>query len=120
VNKNEFMEFVTEQMSALGGVTARAMFGGYGLYCDGLFIAIVTGDKLYFKADALTQPDFEARGLRRFGYEARGKAVHLRYYEAPAEVFDDGQAMREWGLKALGAAVRARRPAKADTPARGS
>jgi len=32
------------------------------------------------------------------------------YYEAPTEVFDDGQAMRDWGRLALQAAVRARKP----------
>ena len=108
--RSEFLEFVTEQMAGLGAITSRRMFGGHGIYCEGLFIAIISGDKLYFKADALTQPDFEARGLRRFGYSARGKAVQLMYYEAPAEVFDEAQAMRDWGRLALDAAVRARQP----------
>lgn len=109
-SRNEFAEFVIGQMAGLGTITARRMFGGHGLYCDGLFIAIITGDTLYLKADAQTQADFEARGLPRFGYSAGGKAVQLRYYEAPAEVFDEPQAMRDWGRLALAAAVRARKP----------
>lgn len=108
---SEFLEFVTEQMAGLGAIASRRMFGGHGLYCDGLFIAIISHDKLYFKADAQTQPEFEARGLQRFGYSARGKAVQLMYYEAPAEVFDEAQAMRGWGRLALQAAARARQPA---------
>lgn len=106
--RSEFLALVTEQLAGLGTITARRMFGGQGLYCDGLFIAIISGEKLYFKADAPTQPEFEARGLPRFGYRARGKAVQLMYYEAPAEVFDEAQAMRHWGRLALAAAVRAR------------
>ena len=110
--RNEFLDFVIEQMAGLGAVTARAMFGGHGLYCNGLFIAIVADDTLYFKADARSQPRFEERGLPRFEYQARGKTVQLMYYEAPAEVHDDGQAMVEWGQLALAAAVRARQPAR--------
>ena len=109
-SRSEFLEFVTGQMAGLGAIASRRMFGGHGLYCDGLFIAIVTGGRLYFKADAQTQPAFEARGVRRFAYSARGRAVQLMYYEAPTEVFDDGQAMRDWGRLALQAAVRARKP----------
>lgn len=106
--RSEFLALVTEQLAGLGTITARRMFGGQGLYCDGLFIAIISGEKLYFKVDAQTQPEFEARGLPRLGYRARGKTVQLMYYEAPAEVFDEAQAMRDWSRLALAAAVRAR------------
>lgn len=109
---SEFLELVTGQMAGLGTITSRRMFGGHGLYCDGLFIAIISDDKLYFKADVQTQPKFEAHGLPRFGYSARGKAVQLMYYEAPAEVFDEAQAMRDWGRLALEAAVHARQPGR--------
>jgi DNA transformation protein len=109
---NEFLSLVVDQMASLGTISTRAMFGGHGIYCDGLFIAIITSDKLYFKADAQTQAVFEARGLRRFGYSARGKAVQLMYYEAPPEVFDEVQAMRDWGRHALQAAARARKPVR--------
>jgi len=108
--RQAFADFVAEQMASLGAITVRRMFGGHGLYCDGLFIAILTGEQLYFKADAQTQAAFEARALRRFTYSARGKTVQLMYYEAPAEVFDEPQAMQHWGRLALAAAVGARKP----------
>lgn len=110
--RSEFLEMVAEQMAGLGAISTRAMFGGYGLYCNGLFIAIVTGDRLYFKADTQSQPRFESCGLQRFEYRARGKVVQLMYYEAPAEVHDDARVMSEWGQLALAAAVRARQPAR--------
>lgn len=112
VRRSEFLDFVIEQMAGLGAVSARAMFGGYGLYCNGLFIAIIAKDTLYFKADTQSQPRFEARGLARFQYQARGKTLQLMYYAAPPEVHDEAQAMLEWGQLALAAAVRARRPAR--------
>jgi len=114
--RSEFADFVAEQMASLGAIAVRRMFGGHGLYCDGLFIAIITGDTLYLKADAQTQPAFEARGLRRFAYQARGRTVQLRYYEAPAEVFDEPAAMGDWARMALAAAVRARKPPRRRPP----
>ncbi|MDP3701750.1 MAG: TfoX/Sxy family protein [Hylemonella sp.] len=110
--RSEFLELVVEQMSRLGTISSRAMFGGYGLYCNGLFIAIVTGEQLYFKADARSQSRFEVRGLPRFQYQARGKPVQLLYYQAPPEVYEDAQAMLDWGQWALAAAVRASQPAR--------
>jgi DNA transformation protein len=113
--RSEFLEFVIGQMAGLGAVTARSMFGGHGLYCNGLFIAIIADEQLYFKADAQSQPRFEAAGLKRFQYQARGKTVQLMYYTAPTEVYDDARVMAEWGQLALAAAVRTRRPARKKT-----
>ncbi len=110
-HRQEFADFAAERMAGLGRITARRMFGGHGLYCDGLFLAIIIGDKLYLKADTQTQPVYEERGLARFTYSARGKTVQLMYYEAPADVFDEPAAMQHWGRLALQAALRARRPA---------
>ena len=33
---SEFVEFVLESLRPLGGVSARRMFGGFGIYKDGL------------------------------------------------------------------------------------
>ncbi len=110
--RSEFLDFVIGQMAGLGQISARAMFGGHGLYCDGLFIAIVADDTLYFKADVQSQPHYEAKGLKRFQFQARGKTVQLMYFEAPTEVYDEARLMAEWGQLALGAAVRARQPTR--------
>lgn len=112
VRRNEFLSLVLDLMAPLGAISSRAMFSGHGLYCNGLFIALVANDKLYFKADTQSQPRFESAGLQRFRYTARGKTVQLMYYEAPAEVYENSQAMAGWGQFALAAAVRARRPAR--------
>ena len=104
---SEFVEFVIEQMTPIGGLRVRAMFGGYGIYQDDLMIAIIEDDRLYFKADHATRDDFEVRGLGPFTYIARGKSVTLQYFEAPPEVFEDTEEMRSWVRKAHDAAVRA-------------
>lgn len=104
--RSEFVEFVTEQMSFVGGLRVRAMFGGYGVYRDDRIFAIIVDDRLYFKADPITRAEFEAKGLSPFTYVARGKSVTMQYFEAPPEVFEEPGTMRSWVQKAYGAAVR--------------
>lgn len=95
-------------MAGLGPVSARRMFGGFGLYLQGLMFALIVDDQLYLKADQQSVDDFVRAGSRPFTYQARGRAVALRYYEAPAEVFDDHEVMGEWARRAFAAARRAR------------
>jgi DNA transformation protein len=93
------------------------MFGGWGLYVDGRFCAIVHRDTLYLKTDAVTRGDFEARGCAPFKPFADRGAV-LAYHEAPAEVFEDAAEMLAWGRKALDAALRAGNKPAAKSPRR--
>ena len=112
---SEFVEFVIEQMSFVGGLRVRAMFGGYGVYQNDCIFAIIAEDTLYFKVDAVTRGEFETKGLRPFTYVARGKTATMQYFEAPPEVFEEREAMRSWVRKAYEAALRAKKtkaPAK--------
>jgi len=49
--KGEFIEYLLEQMQDVGPVNARAMFGGHGIYHDGIMFALVTDD-----VDSARQP----------------------------------------------------------------
>ena len=83
------------------------MFGGYGVYCDGVFIAIVLDDILYFKADASSRASFERAGLEQFEYSRKGKRARLNFYRAPADALESREIARKWGREALSAALRA-------------
>jgi DNA transformation protein len=108
--RSEYVDFVLEQLASLGEVSARAMFGGRGIYQGDICFAIVVDDRLYFKTDADTSRTYTTRGLGTFTYVARGKAVALQYYEAPPEVFEDTEVMRFWARQAVEVALRARSP----------
>ncbi|KVU83744.1 competence protein TfoX [Burkholderia ubonensis] len=43
------VDFIVEQMAAAGAVSARKMFGEYGIYCDGKMVALVCDDRLFVK-----------------------------------------------------------------------
>jgi DNA transformation protein len=73
--KQQFAHHVVDLMHAFAPVQARAMFGGFGIYHDGLMFALIVQDQLYFKADEQSWGDFIELGLQPFTYQAKGKVV---------------------------------------------
>lgn len=104
----EFATYCSELLGSAGEVRSRRMFGGYGLYVDGIFVGIVAGETLYLKVDEQTRPRFEAEGCRRFEYSARGKQHALGFWTVPPEAMDSPHLMQPWVRLALEAAVRAK------------
>ncbi len=104
--QDEFITYVLELMQPLGPVSARSMFGGYGIYIGDTMFALVADEVLYFKTNEDNRPDFDARGLEPFNYERNGKLFNMSYNEAPAEVMDEVEAMVSWAHKAIDAALK--------------
>lgn len=102
----EYREFVLEQLGRIAPVTSRGMFGGVGIYADGLFFALIAEDALYFKVDDVTRPDFEAAGSGPF--VPFGGDKPMGYYRVPEELLEDPDRLRPWMDGALGVARRAR------------
>jgi DNA transformation protein len=114
--RDGFARFVAEQMAAAGTTRLRRMFGGHGIYVDGIFVAIVADDRLFLKIDGETRAHFDARALAAFTYLRAGRPSELGYREAPPEVFESPDDMRIWVRRALEAALRAQ--ARERAPAR--
>ena len=90
--RNEFVEHVLELVAPFASVSARRMFGGFGIYRDGLMFALVAGDVLYLKADGENRREFEDAGSEPFSYQARRKQVILSYWRAPEEALESPEA----------------------------
>lgn len=84
-----------EQLAPLGEISSRSMFGGYCLYCDGIVFALVANNALFLKTDDANRTAFENRGLKPFRPFENQDAV-MSYYEAPPEIFEDPDAMKQW------------------------
>ncbi len=83
------------------------MFGGAGLFRDGLMFALVAGDELFLKADAENAAAFEAEQLAAFSYSTKtGTHTLTSYRRAPERCFDDEREMTGWCRLAWGAALR--------------
>lgn len=104
--KDEFADYVVELLAPLGAVAARRMFGGHGIYSDGLMFALIADQVLYFKCDEATQPQFESAGGRPFVYTSRNRRVTLGYWSAPEDAMESSALALPWARLALDAALR--------------
>lgn len=103
---NEFVEYLHEAFALFGPIDARRMFGGYGIYHQGLMFALVADDTLYLKADAGNAHHFEQQGLGKFEYMKENKVMRLSYYQAPPEVLEEREQAALWARRSYEAALR--------------
>jgi DNA transformation protein len=110
---SEFTDYLTEIFAEFGTIHTRRMFGGHGVYHDGVIIGLVGSDVLYLKVDPETAPIFIKHGLQQFQYPKKSpkgdKLVGMSYYQAPEEALEDPDEMREWAQLAYDAALRSRK-----------
>ena len=96
MNKNQFKDYVLDQLCRLDGVEAKHMFGGFGLYCDGVFFGIIADGCVYFKTNASTVNAYKAKGMEPFKPSA--KQTLKNYYEVPAETLEDEEQFSKWAI----------------------
>ena len=90
-----------------GPVTVRRMFGGAGIYADGLCFGIEADGEVFLKTDALSKPSFSAADSAPFTYVAKGKSRPTSYWRLPTAAHDDDDELRRWAHMALDTARRA-------------
>ena len=106
---NEYKAFLTDLFAGFGPVSIRSMFGGGGVFHDGLMFALIADDTLYLKVDDINRGDFESEGMKPFTYTGKGKPVSMSYWEVPEATYDDPDLFVEWARKAFAAAQRAKK-----------
>ena len=99
---------IRDLFAGLGRVSIRRMFGGKGIYFDGMIVALDLGDEIVLKADAVSAPQFAAEGCRQWSYEGRNRPVLMPYWSIPDSAIDDPDEMARWVRLAHEAALRAR------------
>ena len=104
---DDFVDYVMELLGPFGTVGVRRMFGGHGIYLDGLMFAILSGDTLYLKSDEMNRIEFEQAGCEIFAYARKGKRATLNFFQAPGEAMDSAELMLPWARTAYAAALRA-------------
>ena len=96
----EYYQSVMERLEPLGEVTGKTMFGGYGIFFQGLMFAVISDDVLYFKVDPTNLDDYEKAGSTKFPHG-------LNYWEVPEDVFEDNAVLPEWARKSINVALEA-------------
>jgi DNA transformation protein and related proteins len=103
-----YRDYVLEQLGRVAPVTSRAMFGGVGIYSEGIIFGLMDDDTTYLKVDDANRGDFEALGMKAFDPYGDGQQV-MRYFELRADLLEDADALRPWVEGALAAARGARK-----------
>ena len=87
------LTFNQDLFAPFGTITTRKMFGVDGLYCNGLFFAIVANDELWLKVDDVSRAEFERAGAEQYMFEMKGKPTPIPYYRAPDAIFDSEESL---------------------------
>jgi DNA transformation protein len=107
VASDGFSEFLREQLSPLGRVTMRRMFGKTGVFCDGLMFGMITDDTLYVRVDDHNRAVFkEAEAAPPLNYEKKGRTIDLSFWRVPERLLDEPDELVLWARAALAAAGR--------------
>jgi DNA transformation protein len=97
---DEFMAYVLDQLGDWGGVTARKMFGGAGLYRDGRMFGLIADDVVYLKVDDTNRPAFIEAGSGPFK-PYPDKPTEMSYYELPPDILESPPEFVEWSQRSL-------------------
>jgi DNA transformation protein len=107
VASDSFAEFLREELAPLGRIALRRMFGKTGVFCDGLMLAMVSDNTLYFRVDEHNRAAFaEAASFPPLNYAKRGSLIDLAFWRAPERLFDEPDELVAWAGIALAAAGR--------------
>lgn len=104
-----FVAHVLDLVGLVAPVTARSMFGGHGLYAEGVMFGLLDDGELFLKTDEETRARFVDAGCRRWVYvNEKVRMENTGYFRPPDEAHEDPEAMLPWARLALTAALRAR------------
>ena len=107
-SSTDFRDRALGLLLSFGPVTARAMFGGYGLYLDGLMFGLIANDTLYFKVDDGNLDEYIKAGTGPFTYEGKRRPVEMSYYQIPEALMNNPTTLAKWAERAHQAAKRSR------------
>ena len=102
-----FCDDVTDRLTPMGTVMGKRMFGGFGVFMDGLMFGLIADDAFYLKVDDENRAAFEDAGMEPFTYLRKGKPASLGYWAVPPDVFDDPDGLLDWARDAHAVAKRA-------------
>jgi len=107
---SDYLSYVLEQLAGLPRVTSRRMFGGIGLYSDGLFFGLIDNDTLFFKVNDSNRGDYVARNMAAFRPFPDKPDLSMSYFTVPADALEDRDELAVWARKSIAVAASSHRP----------
>ena len=104
----QYLAYILEQLERIGSLHSRRMFGAVGLYSGELFFGLIDDDTLFFKTDGSNAAEYITRKMPRFmPFPERPEAV-MAYYQVPADIIEDNEALQIWARKSVAVALASR------------
>jgi DNA transformation protein and related proteins len=105
---NEFLIYIADQFSIFRPVQIRGMFGGSGIFCDGIMFGLIADDTVYLKSGVENLGDFEQENMPPFTYEGKNKPIQMSYHRLPDQVLETPEELAQWAQKAFSIARAAK------------
>jgi DNA transformation protein len=113
------LDYAVDLFSGMGGVSARRMFGGAGLYAHGVMFALIDDDRIYLKVDEALKAELVAQGSQAWIYTEKkgpkaGVPQETSYWSLPDPACEDPDEACAWGRRALAvaSAIKASAPSR--------
>ena len=99
---DEDIAFARDLFAPLGDITTRKMFGGLGIYCDGVIFSILMRDAaVLIKAKGDLVDALKDQGSLQFGHDHEKKKGNMPYWSLPEDALDDPELACDWARKSL-------------------
>ncbi len=92
----DYLEYILDLLSHCDSITSRAMFGGYGMYKNGVIFGIIANDELYFKVDQSNIELYKKYQSEAFTFKAKGRVSKMSYWKVPLLVMEDEAQLKNW------------------------
>ena len=89
----DYLEYILDVLSLCDNITAKRLFGGYGLYQNGIIFAIIVENELYFKVDESNINLYQNLNSEPLTFHAKRKAITMSYWKVPDEIIENKELL---------------------------
>lgn len=107
LTKDTLARHVTEQLAFLGRIASRSIFGAIGIFIDDRLLGIVVNETLFLHTGATNRDDYLSRGMPQFKPYPNAFDLTTDHHQVPPDVLADEVQLKQWGERALKAAIEA-------------
>lgn len=91
---NCYLDHVIARLSCVAEVAYRRIFNGAAIYHHGVQFALIVNDRLYFRADDCSRPNYEQQGMHSL--QPQGVKRQSDFYQLPDSLLDQPNELRRW------------------------